>query len=67
MGTVAQALKNGPLKVVGDIELQDSAGKAFPASAGKPVFLCRCGLSMNKPFCDGSHNKAGFASEVTAP
>jgi len=21
----------------------------------KPVFICRCGLSKNPPFCDGAH------------
>ena len=67
MSTIASCLRNGPLKVEGDLQILDSAGKAFTLVAGKPVYLCRCGLSGNKPFCDGTHGKQGFTSEVAAP
>jgi len=30
-----------------------------------PLFLCRCGKSAKKPYCDGSHKNAGFSSETT--
>ena len=67
MATVANVPKNGPIKVEGGVQLHDSSGKAFNLPADKPVFLCRCGHSGNKPFCDGSHAKAGFESAVAAP
>ena len=59
--------ENGPLLVTGDdVTLLDKNGKAY-ATAGPSVALCRCGASANKPFCDGSHNAAGFAADATAP
>lgn len=49
---------NGPIMVEGDIHLVDSAGNTIPTK--RKVFLCRCGQSKNKPFCDGSHKAAEF-------
>ncbi len=46
---------NGSLKVEGEIDLVDSEGNALPTREGKAIFLCRCGQSANKPFCDGRH------------
>lgn len=57
---------DGPLRVEGDFEILDPAGKAFGLGGRTTVSLCRCGHSENKPFCDGTHKKIGFKSEVTA-
>jgi polyisoprenoid-binding protein YceI len=62
--TKITVLDNGPLLVEGEIELKDQSGNAIPVS-GQPCALCRCGLSKNKPFCDGSHAKAGPAAGTT--
>lgn len=30
----------------------------YPVTVGgQTVYICGCGLSSNKPFCDGSHKK----------
>ena len=57
---------NGPLRVEGDFEILDPQGKAFGLAGRTVVSLCRCGHSENKPFCDGSHKKVGFQSQVHA-
>ena len=55
--------KNGPYRVEaaeGSVELVDADGNKYDLT-GKPAFsLCRCGGSVNKPFCDGTHSKVGF-------
>ena len=57
---------NGNLRVAGPVTLLDGEGNAFEIEAGKAVFLCRCGGSATKPFCDGTHRAIGFASAVRA-
>jgi CDGSH-type Zn-finger protein len=54
-----KTLKNGPLEVSGRVDLLDADGKPKPTNED-PIYLCRCGQSANKPFCDGSHRKVGF-------
>lgn len=46
---------NGSVKVEGDFEIVDRAGDQYDLGGRDIVTLCRCGLSKNKPFCDGSH------------
>ena len=42
-------------------------GKEYQEDQFPPLYLCRCGQSVkNKPFCDGSHDTAGFKAEETA-
>jgi CDGSH-type Zn-finger protein len=60
------ALKNGPLEVGGGAKLLDHQGKEYPEDQFPPLYLCRCGQSKNKPFCDGSHETVGFKAEETA-
>ena len=55
-------LKNGPLEVSGTVDLVAANGDTVPTDEN-PIYLCRCGQSGNKPFCDGSHRKAGFKAD----
>ena len=57
---------NGPLRIEGEVEIVDAEGKSFGLAGRTVISLCRCGHSENKPFCDGSHARAGFASTCPA-
>ena len=50
-------IPNGPIQVTGKFILKDTTGKV--TNELKEVFLCRCGGSKNKPFCDDTHKKIG--------
>ncbi|MBM3915950.1 MAG: CDGSH iron-sulfur domain-containing protein [Sphingomonadales bacterium] len=47
---------NGSMKVEGDFTIVDREGNTYDLGGREIVGLCRCGLSKNKPFCDGAHN-----------
>ena len=53
-----KSVPDGPVMVTGKLTILASTGRV--AWQGEKAFLCRCGASENKPFCDGSHKKIGF-------
>jgi CDGSH-type Zn-finger protein len=58
---------NGPYLVEGDdLELMDVTGNKVDTSDKPRVALCRCGASVTKPFCDGTHSKIGFQAAEAA-
>ena len=52
-------LPNGPLMVEGTINVTKTDGTTETKEAKS--FICRCGHSKNKPYCDGSHKPNNFA------
>jgi CDGSH-type Zn-finger protein len=60
-----KTLKDGPLQVKGSVQLVDAKDGEFKLPKD-PVYLCRCGHSADKPFCDGTHAKIGFKSAEPA-
>jgi CDGSH-type Zn-finger protein len=66
---------NGPYWIIGDFKLVDADGnpieipeaKRKTTPEGLPrVALCRCGGSVIKPFCDGTHSRIGFIGAAAA-
>jgi len=53
--TTLKVNNNGSLKVTGDFEIVDKEGNVYDLAGRDVISLCRCGLSQNKPFCDGAH------------
>lgn len=63
--TKITVLSDGSLKIEGDFEITDKNGGIYNLQGREAVSLCRCGMSKNKPFCDGSH-KGHFEHDATA-
>jgi uncharacterized Fe-S cluster protein YjdI len=60
--TTIEPRPNGPLFVRGPMRIVDADGMLIREDTR--LALCRCGASENKPFCDGSHRRIGFTTEL---
>ncbi len=56
-----QPLPNGPLLVMGNLEIVSGTGRTTDKVT--KAALCRCGQSKSKPYCDGSHSATGFQAD----
>ena len=66
MSVTITVKRNGPYLVEGEITLLDADGAAFGLGGRGKISLCSCGLSENKPFCDGTHGRSGWVCERAA-
>jgi CDGSH-type Zn-finger protein len=73
MPLVIKVRENGPYAIdvtTGDFVLVDHENNPIPIPPLKPgkttVTLCRCGASVKKPFCDGTHSRIGFKAAEAA-
>ena len=55
---VVQVMARGPILVKGTVKVQGVDGQITESS--QSTAFCRCGLSSNKPLCDGSHKSFDF-------
>lgn len=66
MKTKVTIKTNSALVLEGEeLEIYDAEGNRYDLGGRTRVSLCRCGLSANKPFCDGAH-KDQFEHEAKA-
>lgn len=56
--TTIQPRPNGPLFLRGNLKFVNAKGDLIREDTR--AALCRCGQSVNKPFCDGTHRAIGF-------
>ncbi|CAG2148921.1 CDGSH iron-sulfur domain-containing protein [Ralstonia mannitolilytica] len=62
---VVTVRNNGPCHIKGSFRIVTQNGRELTVAADQ-VWLCRCGHSLNKPFCDGSHKRIEFDSNLDA-
>ena len=62
MSNTVYVRENGPLIIHGEIVVEDAEGNILLQD--NEVYLCRCGQSKNKPFCDGEHKRCAFTDHA---
>lgn len=58
-------IHDGPLRIDGTVEVRSSGGDLLGRAS--QLWLCRCGESARKPFCDGTHKRNGFRADGELP
>lgn len=73
MSITIKVRDNGPYVISNDdaaqVIITDAAGNVLThpnPKPGKGIALCRCGASVTKPFCDGTHTRIGFIAAEAA-
>jgi CDGSH-type Zn-finger protein len=61
-----QIRPNGPYRLTGPAKITDPQGNEIVVAEGQSISLCRCGGSVNKPYCDGTHSRLGFQAAEAA-
>ena len=56
-----EVIKDGPYHITGVQKIESSDGTVIESE--DEIWLCRCGKSATKPFCDGAHKKVGFSDD----
>lgn len=61
--TSIRIMKDGPIVVEGKFSVIGTENQELRPSI--MTSFCRCGSSLNMPFCDGTHRKIAFTDEPT--
>jgi CDGSH-type Zn-finger protein len=56
--------RNGPYEITGEVQIVAPDGTVIRETS--KAYLCRCGHSGNKPFCDGSHRRQAWTEQVVS-
>ena len=62
---IVTPVENGPLRLTGPLTMRTAGGRTIDCTT--KAWLCRCGASSRKPYCDGTHKKTGFQAPGETP